>query len=359
VRPAGAKTENTSSRGNYRKRPKKGNRKNKKLARRSCHCLVMGLLLTPSGLRIRCCRCHHTEGYCRAQKKGYRTQTQLAAELARALAVPEGARVVVLGDTAFDAKGIRAARQGRGLHWVVPVNPERVLAGAKPRPKGTSLAQGFAAGQFAPARLVSRQGPFAAPRRVARRRLGRKVKARTYHVRAERRAVHPAGEVLLVFATKQEPESGKPVVVQKALMTDDVSLSAARVVEPYDLRWQVELFFKELKGTLGLHQHRFAEFVKVEGWVQSCLATFGYLGWYRARRLRRRGLPAEGRRWWQWQRRHGLRQALRQEAEGHDLGQLWEWARTRAGLRGLKQCPRAARPREYRKPRKNQRERAA
>jgi hypothetical protein len=355
----GTKTENTFSRGNYRKRPRKGNRKNKKLARRSCHCFVMGLLLTPSGLRIPRCRFYYTQDYCRAKGKGYRTQTQLAAELVRELAVPPGAPVVVLGDTAFDAQDIRAACARRGFHWVVPVKPERVLAGPKPRPKVTSLVGGFAADGFAPVRLVPGQGPFAAQRRVARCRLGPKVKGRTYYVHQERRAVHSVGEVLLVFSTKEKPEAGKPVVVQKVLMTDDVSLSAAQVVERYDLRWQIELFFKELKGTLGLHQYRFAAFAKVEGWVQSCLVTFVYLEWYRARQLRRRGLPAKARRWWQGQRSHGLCQALRQEAEDHDLGQLLAWAQTRAGLKKLKKCLRAARPLEYRKPQKSQRKRAA
>jgi len=355
----GTKTENTFSRGNYRKRPKKGNRKNKKLARRSCHCFVMGLLLTPSGLRIPCCRFYYTKDYCQAQKKGYRTQTQLAAELVRELAVPVAARVVVLGDTAFDSKDIRAACRERGFHWVVPVNPERVLAGPKPRPKVSALVKGFSADGFAPVRLVSSQGPFAALRRVARCRLGPKVKGRTYYVHQERRAVHSVGEVLLVFSTKEKPPSGKPVVVQKILMTDDVALSARQVVELYDLRWQIELFFKELKSTLGFHQYRFAEFAKVEGWVQACLVTFVYLEWYRARQLRRPGTSAEARRWWQWQRSHGLCQALRQEAEDHDLDQLFAWAQTRTGLKKLKKCLRAARPLEYRKPRKNQRNRAA
>jgi Transposase DDE domain len=355
----GTKTENTFSRGNYRQRPKKGQRKNKKLARRSCHCFVMGLLLTPSGLRIPRGRFYYTEDYCRAKNKSYRTQTQLAAELVGTLAVPDGVQVVVLGDTAFDAKAIRAACQQRGFHWIVPLNPERVLAGAKPRPKVSSLVKGFTAQQFAPVRLVSSQGPFAAQRRVARCRLGPKVKGRTYYVHPERRAVHSVGEVLLVFSTKEKPESGKPVLVQKILMTDDVSLSARQVVELYDLRWQIELFFKELKSTLGLHQYRFREFAKVEGWVQSCLVTFCYLEWYRARQLRRRGLSDPERRWWQWQRSHGLCQALRQEAEDHDLGQLLAWAQTRTGLKKLKKCLRAARPLEYRKPQRKQREHAA
>ena len=42
----GQKTENTFSRANYRPRAKKGDRKNKKHAKRSCHGFVCGLLLT-------------------------------------------------------------------------------------------------------------------------------------------------------------------------------------------------------------------------------------------------------------------------------------------------------------------------
>jgi hypothetical protein len=121
----------------------------------------------------------------------------------------------------------------------------------------------------------------------------------------------------------------------------------------------MELFFKELKSTLGFHQYRFREFTKVEGWVQSCLVTFVYLEWYRACQLRRRGLSAKERAWWQCQRSHGLCQALRQEAEDHDGEQLLSWSETRTGLKKLKRCLREARPLEYRKPKKNKRKRAA
>src|ERR1700688_538227 len=52
----GQKTENTFSRANYRPRAKKGQRRQKKYAKRSCHGFVMGLLLTPIGLPIPPCR---------------------------------------------------------------------------------------------------------------------------------------------------------------------------------------------------------------------------------------------------------------------------------------------------------------
>lgn len=356
----GQKTENTFSRANYRPRPKKGQRRQKKYAKRSCHGFVMGLLLTPSGLRLPCCRSYYTEDYCAAKKQPYRTQTELAAELIRRLSVPEQAEVVVLGDTAFDAKSIRAACAERQWTWIVPVNPERVCAGPKgQRPRVRSLVKELRAQSFNPVRLTPGQGAFVAQRRVARCRLGPKVKTRTFYVHRERREVHKVGPVQLVFSTKVKPVPGAAVEVQKILMTNDLQRTAAAVVELYALRWQIELFFKELKSTLGLHQYRFRRFHKVEAWVQACLIAFVYLEWHRARQLRRRDLSQAERRWWHWQRSYGLAVAVRQAAEDHDLTQLFRWSATKTGRKKLRQCLRAALPLECREAVKNQKERAA
>jgi hypothetical protein len=344
----GQHTENTFSRANYRKRPTKGNRKSHKHAKRSCHGFVCGLLLSPGGLRIPCCRSYYTQGCCRAKGHAYRTQVELAAALIRQVAVPAGAEVVVLGDTAFEAQDIRAACAQRRWSWVVPLNPERVLAGPKPRPKVLSLAGGLTADRFEAVRLVPGQGPLAAQRRAARCRVGPQAKARTYYVHTERREVHNVGDVRLVFSTKEKPKAGEPVTVQKVLLTNAVSWTAARLVELYDLRWQIELFFKECKGTLGLHRYRFREFVKVENWAQACLVAFCYLEWYRARQLARLDLAEEGRRWWRWQRSYGLSLAVGQAAEEHDLAQLYRRSGTPTGRRKLRRSLRQALPREYR-----------
>jgi hypothetical protein len=346
----GQKTENTFSRANYRARPKKSARRQKKYARRSCHGFVMGLLLSPSGLRLPCFRSYYTEAYAAARQQPYRKQTELAAELIQSLAVPAGAEVIVLGDTAFDAESIRAACAARQWLWIVPLNPERVLAGPKGRrAKVWSLVPGLSASQFAPVRLSPGQGEFVAQRRIARCRLGPKAKTRTFYVHRERRVVHSVGEVQLVFSTKVKPQRGQAVLVQKILMTNGLHLSAAQVVTLYDLRWQIELFFKELKSTLGLHQYRFRQFAKVESWVALCLVTFVYLEWHRARQLRRRDLTAHDKAWWHSQRTYGLCVAVRQEAEEGELARLADWTRTPTGLKKLKRQLCAALPREYRK----------
>jgi hypothetical protein len=346
----GQKTENTFSTGNRKRRPCKGRRYQKyKYARKSCHCFVMGLLITPRGIRIPCWRSYYTESYCAHKKRPYRKQTELAAELIQAALVPAGADVVVLGDTAFDAECIRKACATRGFTWIVPMNPERVLAGPQgKRPKVRSLVEKFSASQFAPVRLTPGKGRFVAQRRIARCRLGPKVKTRTWYVHGERRQVHSVGEVQIVFSAKEEPKRGKPVQVEKILMTNDCRRSVAEVVELYTLRWQIELFFKELKSTLGFHHYRFRSFVKVETWVALCLLTFLYLEWYRTSQLRQRSLTAKEKAWWRCQRTYGLCVAIRQQAEETELARLGKWTRTRSGLRKLKKLLRAARPLEYR-----------
>ena len=46
-------------------------------------------------------------------------------------------------------------------------------------------------------------------------------------------------------------------------MTNNLKLSTAEIVELYDLRWRIELFFGKLKSTLGLHQYGFGTFEAV------------------------------------------------------------------------------------------------
>ena len=344
----GGKTENTFSTGNRKRRPRKGRRYNKyKHARKTCHCFVKGLLITPSGIRIPFSRSYYTREYCEAKNRPYRTQTELAAEMIAELPLPEGVKVVVLGDTAFDAKCIREACDKRKYTWVVPLNPERVLAGPQgKRPKVRSLINGLKADRLVEIRLHAGKGPCVEQRRVSPWRVGSKVKPRTYYVQQRRQAVHSVGEVQLVFSTRMKPTKNRPVEVQKILMTNDLSLSAKQIVEWYALRWQIELFFKELKSTLGFHQYRFRKFDRVEGWDELIQVTFLYLEWHRARQLQRRDLAEEKKKWWRWQRTHGLCMAVRQAAEQADLEEIAERLETPTGLQRLRLVLKRALPKE-------------
>jgi hypothetical protein len=345
----GQKTENTFSRANSKARPKKSKRRQQKHAKRSCHCFVCGLLLLPSGIRVPFFKSYYSSSYCKAKNIKYRRQTEIAGELIRELPVPAQVQVTVLGDTAFEAQTIREACAERGFRWIVPLNPERVLAGPKKqRPKVWTLAEELQTQRLRKIEVLPQQGAFVAQRRMARCRLGPKLKARTFYVHQEKRDVHNVGEVLLVFSTTKKPDAKQGLNVQKILMTNDASLTAFAVVERYQLRWQIELFFKELKSTLGFADYRFQKFDKVEHWVTLVLLTFMYLEWYRLEKLKRRDLSAEQRGWWQWQRSHGLSRAIRHETESNELSTLKKRLETPGGIRRLRQLLKESQPTEYR-----------
>ena len=152
---------------------------------------------------------------------------------------------MVLGDTAFEAQSIRAACAERKFHWIMPLNPKRVLAGAKPRPKVRSLAKELHADQMVHLEVHPNRGKYVAYRRIARCRIGPKLKPRTYYVHQEIRDVHSVGEVRLVFSTTKAPLKDQGVDVQKILMTDDLTLSLQDVIELYQLRWQIDSFSRD------------------------------------------------------------------------------------------------------------------
>ena len=347
---AGKKTENTYSTGNRKKRPRQGRRHGKyKHAQKNCHSFTMGLLVTPSGTRIPFCKPYHEREYCKKKGLVHRTTAEAAADLIRELPLPEGARVIVLGDTAYDSEVVRDACGDRGYSWIFPSNPERVLAGPKgKRPKVRSLLKDWSKWSRQTVRLAPGQGPYAVYRRLSPHRIGPKAKPRAYYAHQERRRVHSVGEVRLVFSTtKKDLQTATPDDV-KILMTNDLRLSVRDVIELYSLRWQIELFFKELKSTLGFHQYQFQKFEPVEAWAELALTTFMYLEWYRVQRMSRRDSSDEEKRWWEHQRTYGLCQAVRLASEQNELQFIADRLETPGGTRTLKRIIRNSFPKEYR-----------
>ena len=346
---AGTKTENTFSTGNRRRRPCKGRRYGKyKHATKNCHSFTMGLLITPSGVRLPFCKPYRTEAYCKARRLEHRTTAEAAADLIRELPLPEGARVLVLGDTAYDAEVVHDACADRGYSWILPCNPERVLAGPKgQRPKVRSLLKDWSCWARRGIRLAPGQGDYAVYRRLSPHRIGPKAKPRTFYVHQERRQVHSVGEVRLVFSTtKKDLKTATPDDV-KILMTNDLRLTAREVAEAYSLRWQIELMFKELKSTLGFHQYQFRGFDAVEGWAELALTAFLYLEWHRAQQMSRRDLSEEKREWWRHQRTYGLCQAVRSASEQKELEYIADRLETPGGIRKLKAIIRGSFAKEY------------
>ena len=347
---SGRKTQNTYSTGNRKRRPKKGRRYNsKKVNRKKCHSFTFGLLITPSGIRIPFQIPHYTKEYCAKRGIKHRTTAESAAELIRSLPLPEEVEVIVLGDTAYDAKVVRDACDDRGYTWIFPANPERVYEGPKgSRPKLRSRLKDWTSLSLKTIRLRASVGKYADYRRLSRWRVGPKMKPRVYYAYQEKREVRSVGRVQLVFSTmKPDLKKATPDNV-KILMTNATNRSLSEIIELYSLRWQIELFFKELKSTLGFSQYQFQRFEAVNAWAEIIIATVLFLEYMRAKRLLDRRLSKKRRKWWQAQRLHGLCEAFRQECEAQELKYLSARLKTPGGVSKLKRLLIAALPIEYR-----------
>jgi hypothetical protein len=324
----GRHVQNTFHRGNKRRRAKNSNRRQKKTPKHYCHCFVHGLLISPqTGTRLPLVRSYYTEEYCRemaakATKNRpapvYRTQTDIAADMIRSVKVPAGCPVLVLGDTAFEAEQIRSACQQRRFDWIVPANPERVLAGKKPRRRLTDFSNDLCAETMTRIELCPGLTEWWRHQRGSRDKAWRGKYGRLYWAHAETLDVHNIGRIRVVFSTTQKPVTGQAVKVQKILLTNLLDWDAKQIVAAYAVRWQIELFFKEMKSELGLSSHRMRDFVEVEGWVQACCIAFVYLEWYRLQC--REG--SDRKEWWWRQRVSGLALQVLQDAEVADLQRI-------------------------------------
>jgi hypothetical protein len=356
VSQAGDRTENTFCTSHRRTtsttsptKSKKGTRVRPKVKAKKCHSFTFGLLITPSGYRIPFQIPHYTKEYCQKSGIPHRTTAEAAAEMIRSLELPEDAEVVVLGDTAYDAAVVREACEDRDYTWIVPANPERVYEGPQgKRPKLRSRLKDWASLSLKTIRLQASTGKYAEYRRLSRWRVGPKTKARVYYAHQEKPEVRSVGRVQLVFSTtKPDLKTAAPDDV-KILMTNATDLSVLEVIELYSLRWQIELFFKELKSTLGFAQYSFQDFDAVKAWADIAIMTVLFLETERAKRLQDRRLSKETRQWWAGQRLHGLCTAYRQECEGRELKYLADRLKTSGGIAKLKQLLAAALPKEYR-----------
>src|SRR5580693_9840191 len=328
----GKNTQNTIATGNKKKRPTQSNRKQKKHNRHSGHCFVFALLLTPNGIRIPYWLPYFTEPYCQFFGLKHLSQASLAAQLIDNLPLPQGSRVVVVGDTAFEAKQIRQACARRSWQWVVPLNPERVLQVQTPRPKVRSLYGQLSSNDFAKVSFRLDQGDLAFMARVSPSRSQAKKHERTYWVHHRTAAVHNVGEVALLFSRQTQPTPGD-VTVQKVLISNAVEATTEELLRWYSLRWQIEQFFREMKSELGMCQYKLGYFPRVQGWVNLAVVAFCYLEWTRWHK--EQDAKGKDKPFWQRLRTAGLKEKIRQQVQRAEIESLLRLAADKVGRKCL------------------------
>jgi hypothetical protein len=331
-----AKVQNTRR---YGKKPKsqKGGR-----AATQTHTLLFGLLILPCGLRLPLPRRRwYTKAYAKSQQQPYKTQPQLAVELLGWLRplVPPGVRVVVLADSLFDGQGLFGWCRERGWTFITKLKGNRTFADA---PGGRIVAYGksLAAGKFRRVRLCRGHEATAGYRRQEPRR-PRAHEKRVYDYYSERRCVSTLGEAQVVYSWKSPAYTPRPRTDRRqfaVLVTNDRRLSPREVIEYYELRWQIEVFFRELKGQLGLQDYQGTRFDSYERYVSLVLLGYLVLEYQRLRGLAGQAQREEPRGGWATARTAALLQQVQREAVRADLRWVEQRLETPGGRRQLRQA---------------------
>ncbi len=254
----------------------------------------------------------------------------------------------------YDAKVVQQACRERGDLWIVPTNPERVYEGPQGhRPQVRARLKDWTSLSLTAIRLQASTGKSAEYRRHYKWRVGPNQKPRDSqsikrYVHRERSTVRRVGDAQLVCSTTNQNLSNATPDDVKILMMNALRMSPREVVELYSLRWQIELFLKELKSTLGFAQYRFQNFDAVRAWAEITRATVLFLEQQRAQHLADRHLSDDRREWWKTQRLHGLCHAFRQECAGRELKYLSDRQKDFGGIEKLKRQLQAALPKKYR-----------
>ena len=314
------------------------------------HVFVMGLLVTASGERIPLPRrTYYTHKYVarenRLRKKGrrrhrrlvYKTQLDLACLIIKELDLPENIKLVVVADEYFEGRKLTNLCRRKGHAFIAPVDSRRTFT------PGKSLhARGKALGRGAYRTLTLRQGEEGtASHRRHTPKGARKKDRRVYRYCCERRAVAKTGEVAVVYSWKKRRDrSGRPTSREsfKVLVCSDPTLFGerdaarigARIVEFYEMRWQIEVFFRELKSDLGLEDYQGCDFGAFERHVDLAMLSFMCLEDMRREEMARTRSPVK-RREFARLRTRGLKRRLELEAQAADVEWIVDLASSRRG----------------------------
>jgi hypothetical protein len=263
--------------------------RNRKGRSTKAHTFVMGLLITDTGARIPVPRrTSHTKAYCKKKRRVHRTQQQLAEIMIRELTpwLPEDVHLVVVADEYFEGKKLFSLCQKLGHTFIAPVDSRRTFSDEKGKLQGKTLherGRSLRRRAFQEVVLVRGEEETASYRRQMPRRAGPKD-TRRYRVAHETRDVAKLGPAQVVYSWKSpvfRPRRDDSGETFKVLVCTDLSLPAEKVVEWYEIRWQVEVWFRTLKSRLGMADFSGQNFEAFERHVDLVMLAFASQEWRR------------------------------------------------------------------------------
>jgi len=287
------------------------------------HAFLMGLVLTDRGARLPLPRkSYYTKAYCRKHRRRFRTTIQLAADMLKELCAPDDVDVVVVFDSAFDAEVIHRVCRRRGFCAVFPIDPNRVLARTAEQDaayvsgaKVVAWTRSWSRKEFALLELAMDSEDHVFARRRHADNLRVKKTRRRYAAAARRATVSKLGDCRIVASYKENPrvqllpgQSAEWWAYHKAplsyrkedrrkpsrwhgkvLACTDPTATANQVIQWYEVRWQVELFFRELKSRMQFECYVLMKFEAVERYLDLLLMGLLLLEKQRMQDMQRQG----------------------------------------------------------------------
>jgi len=168
--------------------------------------------------------------FCAEENIPFKTKNQLAAELISDFSPPRGMKVVVLFDSWFLCPTVTDAIRARCWRYVSAIKSNRVIY-LNAKKYSVSKFADYSAAKFSPLNYRPR---------------GKKEAVFTYQ-----RVVHlnKLGRVKLVISRDHKN-------TLKYLVSDLTSTPTALVLKRYDLRWDIECYFRDTKQHLGLGEYQ-------------------------------------------------------------------------------------------------------
>jgi len=236
----------------------------------STHFFVMGILYFPdTGARIPLPRrLYRTKSYCRKHGYKYRTQIQLAENMMRYANLPDDIEVIVLFDTFFSSESFIKLLRRKGYHFVCSVKDNRVDLATGKQLK-VIIKQHISEGQLntrVDVRVPSKRSRYG-------HKSAQRYETKKYVTYTEEFSISKMGDVQIVFSRKADDEKS----LMKYIATDMLSLTTHQILMIYSYRWQIELFFKELKSYLGLSDYQVLSFRSIIRYVDIIIMAFMYL----------------------------------------------------------------------------------
>jgi Transposase DDE domain. len=295
----------------------------------------------PCGLRLPLPRkSWYTRAYANEQGVPYQTQIDLTAELLAWLKplLPEAVHLVVMADSYLE--GARLFTLCREEEWTFISKLKRNRCFADSQTRIVSYGSKLKEGLFRRHRWRRGKEATAAYRRQEPRK-SRTHENRAYDIYSECRQVSQLGEAQVVYSWKTPVYTPRPRMDQRqfvALVTNNLKLSAKRVVELYELRWQIEVFFREMKGQLGLTDYQGTHFESYERYLTLTLLGFLVLEYERLRGLKGQSANKEPAAGWAAARTSALVEVVRRETTRQEVHWLRNCLKTPSGRRRLKKA---------------------